>query len=301
MQKTLVLLTVLVGLWITPIAAHSIPVEFLDFLAENPQATDEDIQKFLQDNATLDVEWFGEEETPSLDEELLSFLQENPEATAEELQPEFGQEALNNLWDTFGEEALENKPQGWMRTISNFIKLGFTHILGGWDHVLFVIALALSLCCWKRLMAIITTFTVAHSLTLLLAGTSILTISSSIVEPIIALSIAYVAITNTFLAQKYPKLTQASHQLSIVFFFGLFHGLGFAGVFETLEVSTSQLIVSLLGFNLGVELGQLLILGFTVPLFYMVRRSKKADTFFKIVAIIISLLSIFWFLERVLF
>ncbi|MBY0111580.1 MAG: HupE/UreJ family protein [Phycisphaerales bacterium] len=140
----------------------------------------------------------------------------------------------------------------WPTLLSRYIHLGFTHIIPeGFDHILFVLGLCLLATNTRQLLAQITAFTLAHSITLALSITGAFSLPSSIVEPLIAASIAYVAIENLFVT----KLHRA--RVAVVFAFGLFHGLGFAGVLQEVGIPREQLWTALLGFNLGVELGQL--------------------------------------------
>ncbi len=141
-------------------------------------------------------------------------------------------------------------------TAARYIGLGFTHILPkGLDHVLFVLGLFLLTRRARPLVAQISTFTVAHSITLALSMYHIITLPPSIVEPLIAVSIAYVAIENLLV----PNLTR--WRVALVFAFGLLHGLGFAGALGELGLPRSEFVTALVGFNVGVEAGQLTVIG----------------------------------------
>ena len=141
-----------------------------------------------------------------------------------------------------------------LSTFGLYVKIGVGHILpGGLDHILFVLALVLTSTRWRPLLIQITTFTVAHTVTLALAATGVLSPPASIVEPLIAASIAFVAIENLFVRDM-PRWRPA-----VVFGFGLLHGLGFAGFFGELGLPEGQFWGALIGFNVGVELGQLSI------------------------------------------
>jgi hypothetical protein len=142
------------------------------------------------------------------------------------------------------------------------------------------------------------TFTLAHSLTLVLAGSGILTLSSRVVEPVIALSIAVMAIATVFFSQnKYIKNTKS--KLSIIFFFGLFHGLGFAGLLQEINVPDDKFISSLLAFNVGIEAGQLVVIALALPIIYLLRNKRWYPLFIKIIAITISVIAIFWMIQRI--
>lgn len=139
---------------------------------------------------------------------------------------------------------------GWQ-----FVELGFTHILPkGLDHILFVLGLFLLSPKLKPLLWQVTAFTLAHSITLALAVLGIFALPGRVVEPIIALSIAVVAIENLFRSEVSPWRWAA------VFGFGLIHGMGFAGVLSEVGLPREQLGTALLAFNVGVELGQLAVI-----------------------------------------
>jgi hydrogenase/urease accessory protein HupE len=137
----------------------------------------------------------------------------------------------------------------------DYVVLGFTHILPkGLDHILFVVGLYLLSAGWRPLLAQVTAFTVAHSITLALGLYGVIDIPASIVEPLIALSIVYVAIENML------RSTLSAWRPFVVFAFGLLHGLGFANVLLELGLERSDTFIGLIGFNVGVELGQLAVI-----------------------------------------
>jgi hydrogenase/urease accessory protein HupE len=141
-------------------------------------------------------------------------------------------------------------------TAWRYLKLGFTHILPkGLDHVLFVLAIYLLSARARSVIWQVSAFTVAHSITLGLSMFGVLTVSPTIVEPLIALSIAYVAVENMFVSEL------KSRRVALVFAFGLLHGMGFAGVLKDLGLPRSDFLTALLTFNLGVEAGQLAVIG----------------------------------------
>jgi hypothetical protein len=136
-----------------------------------------------------------------------------------------------------------------------YLWLGYTHILPkGRDHILFVLGIFLLSPRWKTMLLQVTAFTVAHSITLGLSIYGIVSLSPRIVEPLIALSIAYVAIENLLTRELKPW------RLALVFMFGLLHGLGFAGVLRELGLPRQEFLTALLTFNLGVEGGQLTVI-----------------------------------------
>ena len=138
---------------------------------------------------------------------------------------------------------------------ARFLRLGFTHILpDGLDHVLFVLGLALLSSRLGPLLAQVSAFTLAHTLTLALAVYGVVSLPARIVEPLIAASIVYVGVENVFRARA------GWTRLAVVFAFGLLHGLGFAGVLSELGWPAGRQLPALLSFNLGVELGQLAVI-----------------------------------------
>ncbi len=151
-----------------------------------------------------------------------------------------------------------------------FLRHGLHHVLTGYDHLLFLAALALASRSWRRLLAIIGIFTLAHSITVTLAALGWVRLPPSIVEPIIAGSIVFVALQNVLA----PTGAAGSSRLAVAFGFGLIHGLGFAGgLREVLQQSpTTSLAITILGFCIGVELGHLAV---GAPLFGIFKALRK--------------------------
>jgi hydrogenase/urease accessory protein HupE len=139
--------------------------------------------------------------------------------------------------------------------IRSYLALGYSHILPkGLDHILFVLGIFLLSRKLKPVLAQVTAFTVAHTLTLALTIYGVVSLPSSIVEPLIALSIAYVAIENLLTRELKRR------RIALVFLFGLLHGMGFAGVLSELGLPRSEFLPALISFNLGVEGGQLTVI-----------------------------------------
>ncbi len=235
--------------------------------------------------------------------QLKEYLQTNPNATPEEIKafadnqaPEFSEkfkdgEAIISI--------IQNQNTTFFDNIIDFLKLGVHHILSGADHILFVLSLLLVFVSWKEILKLTGTFTIAHSITLILAGTGILTLSSQIVEPFIAFSIAYVAITTVFFKGK-KFVGDARAKVAMVFFFGLFHGLGFAGLLQEIEIPQDKFITSLLSFNLGIEAGQVFIVLLAFPFIYFFRNKQWYSVLIKILAIVIAILGIVWGIQRII-
>ena len=183
-----------------------------------------------------------------------------------------------------------------LQTILNYTKLGFVHIVPkGLDHILFVLALFLLSTRLRVLVIQISIFTIAHTLTLALASMELVQLPASIVEPLIALSIAYVALENC----AHDGLKRS--RMFVIFVFGLLHGLGFAGVLAELGLSSQHFYTSLLSFNVGVELGQLsVVLLAAVLLRWTQSYPWYGDRVMKPISILIALTGLFWGVERLM-
>lgn len=170
-------------------------------------------------------------------------------------------------------------------------RMGVKHILLGLDHVLFVIALIIGAKNFRSLFQVTSTFTVAHSVTLISTLLGGISVPAMVVEPLIALSIAFVALEN--LLGGSPR-----NRLPVVFGFGLLHGLGFAGSLRITDEVSGDLLVSLLSFNVGIETGQALLLVAVFPLLYLVRKTKYAVPAQRTATGVVAAFGLFWFVER---
>lgn len=179
-----------------------------------------------------------------------------------------------------------------------YLQLGFTHILPlGFDHILFVLSLYLLSPKLKPVLWQATAFTVAHSITLGLAMFKVFTPSPAIVEPIIALSIMYVALENIFS----PTLKKS--RIGIVFLFGLVHGMGFANALGSLGLPQHSYLTSLVMFNVGVELGQLAVIVSVFLLFgkWFGNKPYYRKAIVIPLSILITLVAGYWTIERLFF
>lgn len=147
----------------------------------------------------------------------------------------------------------------------SFLGLGIEHILMGWDHLIFLFGLLLLGGTFRSLLGTVTAFTLAHSITLALAALEVWNPAGAIVEPMIGATIAYVGIENLFL--KEPK-----GRWRITFVLGLVHGFGFASALAEAGLAQAHLVSALLLFNLGVEVGQVMVLAVLLPLVLLARR-----------------------------
>ena len=183
-----------------------------------------------------------------------------------------------------------------------YIHSGIIHIVPhGLDHILFVIGLLAFSRSGHHLLLQISLFTVAHTLTLAAASLGLITLSPALIEPLIALSIAYIGVEN--LMRSSPQMTPQFTLMrgSVVFAFGLLHGLGFASVLADFGLPDTAFLASLISFNIGVEIGQLIIV---IPLFVLLRFILVKPEYYKIifqvpVSVLIALTGIYWALERV--
>ena len=190
--------------------------------------------------------------------------------------------------------SLTSDDSAW-QSVLRLVPTGFTHIVpGGLDHVLFMIGLFLMASTRRALVLQVSAFTVAHSMTLALGVFGAVSISPRIVEPLIAASIAFIALENLFA----PSVTR--WRLFVVFVFGLLHGLGFAGAMTDLGLSGEHLAASLVGFNIGVELGQLSVIVAAALIVRALRLSIDAERQFVLrpVSAAIALTGLFWAIER---
>lgn len=184
--------------------------------------------------------------------------------------------------------------QGWTSVFLRYLEVGFTHILPkGLDHILFVVGLFLLSTRLSALFWQVTAFTVAHTVTLGLGMAEIVRLSPALVEPLIAASIVYVAVENmlTDRLQRWRPLA--------VFGFGLLHGLGFAGVLQEIGPATGQFLVSLLAFNIGVELGQLAVIALCfLAVGWAMRRAWYRRRIVIPLSAAIAVIASIWVLER---
>ena len=187
--------------------------------------------------------------------------------------------------------------QSIFKSIINYFILGIQHIIPkGLDHILFIVGLFFFSVTLRPLLIQVTMFTIAHSITLIFVSVSYINVNPLIVEPIIALSIAYVGIENIF--KQYVK---EYLRYIIIFFFGLLHGLGFALVLSDIGYQSSKLILNLISFNLGIEAAQIFIILFLYILLGIKFSNKKYYRYiFQVpVSLFIALVGIYWFFERI--
>jgi hydrogenase/urease accessory protein HupE len=175
-----------------------------------------------------------------------------------------------------------------------FLKLGIEHILTGYDHLAFLLALLLVGSSFRSAAKLISSFTVAHSLTLALATFGLVQIPSSIVEPLIAASIVYVGLENLLQGNR-------PNRWLLTFAFGLVHGLGFASVLRDLGIAETGngAFVPLLSFNMGVEVGQLAIAALVLPIIWKLKKSPKFELrYVPACSMGIAVVAFYWLFQR---
>jgi hypothetical protein len=178
--------------------------------------------------------------------------------------------------------------------------------LGGIDHVLFIAALVLLPATLSKLAALVTSFTVAHSITLSLSVLDVVTLPVSLTEPAIALSIVFVCLMTLYAVAGVrhstdwvKTLKEANrHRLMITFAFGLIHGFGFSYILREMGLGEER-VGALLLFNLGVEAGQLLLIVALFPVLLLVQRLSKGWVLVSANALVVLVISSYWFFERV--
>ncbi|MES2642840.1 MAG: HupE/UreJ family protein [Myxococcota bacterium] len=175
---------------------------------------------------------------------------------------------------------------------AQFLKLGVEHIWTGYDHLLFLLGLLLAASSLRSMLFIVTGFTIAHSITLSAAALGLVSLPSSLVEPAIAASIAYVGIENFW--KPAPK-----RRVAVTFLLGLVHGFGFAGMLAELGLPRDALAIALLCFNGGVELGQAAVVAVALPLLLAMRRWPWWEARAVPVASVgVTLAGVYWLVER---
>jgi hypothetical protein len=190
--------------------------------------------------------------------------------------------------------SLENAPV--QNVVGYYVKLGIEHIIPkGLDHIVFVVGLCLLSTKFKTILWQATAFTVAHSITLALSMKEVITLPSAIVEPLIALSILFIAVENILISELKPW------RIAIVFLFGLLHGLGFASALNEIGLPPDKFFTSILSFNIGVEIGQIIVIAVVFAAiilpFGKMRWYRKGIVY--PVSALIAVLALWWMIQRV--
>jgi hydrogenase/urease accessory protein HupE len=204
-----------------------------------------------------------------------------------EVQVEQGSEGVQAGLEQQNTSQPVNQDSSWLA----FFKLGALHILTGYDHLLFLLALLLRKQTLKQYIGIVTAFTIAHSITISLSVLDIVNLPSLFVEAVIALSIIYVALENIF-------RKEITHRWGLTFAFGLIHGLGFATVIKEMNISSSHLFVTLFNFNIGIEVVQILLVLCLLPLLKFLWKLKNSHHIVTFGSAVIVILGSYWLIER---
>ncbi|WP_167356974.1 HupE/UreJ family protein [Paenibacillus pectinilyticus] len=185
-----------------------------------------------------------------------------------------------------------NPAVSWQNTLQTYILMGMKHIWSGLDHMLFLFGLLLAAeqRVWK-IVKLITAFTVGHCITLVLSSLEIAYLSPKIVEPLIALSILYIAVENIWKRKE-------SARVVVTMLFGLVHGFGFAEVLR--GTLSGHMALPLFSFNLGVEIGQLVVVGILIPLLLLIRRIPLKINWNLYASGIVGVFGLYWLVERIL-
>ena len=172
-----------------------------------------------------------------------------------------------------------------------YFNLGFDHLLKGIDHIVFLICLIFLVNGFINLVKVVTAFTIAHSITLSLSFLGIVAISQSVIEALIALTIIFVALDAADSKDKQFPWYYA-------FGFGLLHGFGFSGALSEIGINNNELALSLLFFNVGIEIAQLAIIPIPFLIIFFFRNSKVFQNIKYLTAIIIGGIGVYWFRDR---
>ena len=178
-----------------------------------------------------------------------------------------------------------------------FLRMGFGHVLSGYDHVAFLLALLLTAWHFRSLLLIVTAFTLGHSLSLGLVMFDVVSPPAGLIEPAIALSVAYVGAENIWRCQSNRESRDLRWRITLPF--GLIHGFGFASALREVAIARVDLPIALLSFNFGVELGQLLILALCLPIVLYLRRSNQfAARVVPALSALVLAAGVVWFVAR---
>lgn len=189
--------------------------------------------------------------------------------------------------------AMESKPEG--HVFGYYTGVGFTHILPfGYDHLIFILGIFLLNSQLKPMLMQATFFTIAHSVTLIMTANDTIIAVPEIIEPLIAVTILFIAIENLYVKEV------SRFRYLLVFIFGLIHGMGFAGALSEIGLPRNSFYTALIGFNFGVELGQItFILAIYFTLGFFRNRIWYRNVVAVPLSVVIGLIAIWWSIERI--
>jgi hypothetical protein len=173
-----------------------------------------------------------------------------------------------------------------------FVRMGVEHILTGYDHLVFLLGLVVVGGRLRSMLTVVTAFTIAHSVTLATAALGFWAPPSRVIEPLIALSVAYVGVENFFVAS-------VEKRWRITFPFGLIHGFGFAGALREIALPRAQIPSALVLFNAGVEVGQIAVMALALPLVLFLRSNGNRTRCTFALSGAVALAGLFWFVVRI--
>jgi hypothetical protein len=205
---------------------------------------------------------------------------------------------FRTVFDETNASLVLDEPAGALEVAADYLLLGIDHLLTGWDHVLFVVGLAFLVGRSRALIFAVTAFTFGHSLTLAALSLGLATVPEAPVEIGIALTLVYLAVE---LSDRSRAARAARSSVSMAFVFGLLHGLGFAGALAETGLPQSHLLLALLTFNIGIEVGQLAVLAALGALAYALSRVPKVGDWGRMaVPYVVGGLGAFAVIERVI-
>ena len=220
---------------------------------------------------------------------LIGFLQANSQEPTTLLIPPGGEAVFSVL-------SARSAP-----SVRDFVRLGLSHIVEGYDHLLFLFCLLIAGGTLRHFLVVVTAFTLGHSITLAASVLGYISLPSSVTETVIAFSIVLAALMNLWWLDAETDEESSRSMVSrglLAGGFGLIHGLGFAGILKEIGIEGSGVAAPLLGFNLGVEIGQLVIVALFFPILYAIRKWSKRVIFLKGCSVLAALVGMYWMLER---
>jgi hypothetical protein len=212
---------------------------------------------------------------------------------------EHGTVAMATLSGSSPTARWEGAVGGPAEVLTAFGRLGVEHIFTGYDHLCFLAGLLLGASRLRDMLAIVTGFTLAHSLTLALAVLDVVRPPAAVVEAAIAASIVFVGVENVRLGA--PSAAQARPlrgRVALTFGLGLVHGFGFAGLLADLGVPSAHVVMALVGFNLGVEAGQAALVALALPVLLVLHRQASWPRLHRVASTLVALLGAWWLVER---
>ncbi len=213
----------------------------------------------------------------------------------DEAQKVLAEQILDSAHDSLPVQLAE-APAAQPHSFGQFLLLGIEHIATGYDHIVFLLGLLIVGGSFRAVVKIITSFTLAHSVTLALAALDVIRLSSNIVEPLIAVSIMYVGIENIF-------RRDLERRWMLAFGFGLVHGCGFASALRDLRIGEGggSVVMPILSFNLGVELGQITLATIVLPIVWKLKkRSSFEPRYVPAFSLLIAGAGGYWLVERMI-